>query len=87
MYHESSVFKSKGIFVASTEFLKILQIVIAVLLVVFVLLQVRGQGGGLFGASEGSFRTRRGIERMMFQGTIFLVVAFLVISILNARYN
>ena len=72
---------------ASTEFLKIVQIVIAVLLVVLVLLQVRGQGGGLFGASEGSFRTRRGIERLMFQGTIFLVVAFLVISILNARYT
>ena len=71
----------------STEFLKIVQIVIAVLLVVLVLVQVRGQCGGLFGASEGSFRTRRGIERLMFQGTIFLVVAFLVISILNARYT
>ena len=71
----------------STEFLKIVQIVIAVLLVVLVLLQVRGQGGGLFGASEGSFRTRRGLERLRFQGTIFLVVAFLVISILNARYT
>ena len=71
----------------STEFLKIVQIVIDLLLVVVVLLQFRGQGGGLFGASEGSFRTRRGIERLMFQGTIFLVVAFLVISILNARYT
>ena len=71
----------------SSELLKIVQIVVAVLLVILVLLQVRGQGGGLFGAADGSFRTRRGIERLMFQGTIFLVVAFLVVSILNARYS
>ena len=69
-----------------SELLRIVQIVVAVSLVILVLAQVKGQGGGLFGASEGSFRTRRGVERLMFQGTIFLVVTFLVVSILNARY-
>ena len=69
-----------------SELLRIVQIVVAVSLVILVLAQVKGQGGGLFGASEGSFRTRRGVERLMFQGTIFLVVTFLIVSILNARY-
>ena len=63
----------------------IVQIVTAVLLVAIVLLQVRGQGGGLFGSSESTYRTRRGIERMLFQLTIVLVVVFLTTSIGSAR--
>jgi preprotein translocase subunit SecG len=38
------------------------QIIAAKLLIVVLLLQVRGQGGGLFGSSESTYRTRRGIE-------------------------
>ena len=65
--------------------LAIIQIVISVLLVVTILVQVRGQGGGLFGSSEGSFRTRRGIDKSLFQFTVFLVVAFIVVSIQSVR--
>ena len=39
-----------------------MQIFVSILLVGAVLLQVKGQGGGLFGSSDGSFRTRRGLE-------------------------
>ena len=63
----------------------IVQIITAVLLVVVVLLQVRGQGGGLFGSAESTYRTRRGIERTLFQLTIVLVVVFLGTSIGSAR--
>ena len=63
----------------------VVQIITAILLVVVVLLQVRGQGGGLFGASESTYRTRRGIERTLFQLTIVLVVVFLTTSIGSAR--
>ena len=61
------------------------QIAIAVLLVVLILAQVKGQGGGLFGSAESSYRTRRGLERVMFQLTIALVVVFLATAIINVR--
>ena len=66
--------------------LNIVQIAISIILVVIILLQVRGQGTGLFGAAEGSFRTRRGIERILFQFTIFMVVVFIAVSILSVRF-
>ena len=67
--------------------LNIVQIAISIVLVVIILLQVRGQGTGLFGAAEGSFRTRRGIERVLFQFTIFMVVVFIAVSILSVRFG
>ena len=66
--------------------LNIVQIAISIILVVIILLQVRGQGTGLFGAAEGSFRTRRGVERVLFQFTIFMVVVFIAVSILSVRF-
>lgn len=66
--------------------LNLVQIAISVILVVIILVQVRGQGTGLFGAAEGSFRTRRGIERVLFQFTIFMVVVFIAVSILSVRF-
>ena len=65
--------------------LHVIQIVVALLLVVVILLQVRGQGVGLFRAAESSFRTRRGIEKSLFQFTIVLVVVFITTSILSVR--
>ena len=62
-----------------------LQIVVATLLVLLILAQVRGQGGGLFGASDGSYRTRRGLEKVMFQLTILLIVIFITTSLVNVR--
>lgn len=67
--------------------LNIVQIILSILLVVVILLQVKGQGTGLFGASEGSFRTRRGLEKTLFQFTIFLIVVFISISIASARFG
>lgn len=66
--------------------LNILQIVISIILVAIVLMQVRGQGTGLFGAAEGSFRTRRGLEKALFQFTIVMVVVFIMVSILSVRF-
>ena len=65
--------------------LNIAQIVVSVTLVIVILAQVRGQGTGLFGAAESSFRTRRGLEKALFQFTIFLVAVFIIISIVSAR--
>ena len=64
--------------------LNVIQILLSILLTVIILVQVRGQGTGLFGSAEGSFRTRRGIERTLFQFTIVLIVVFLLVSIISA---
>jgi preprotein translocase subunit SecG len=65
--------------------MNVVQIVVAVVLVIVVLLQVRGQGTGLFGSAESSYRTRRGLEKTLFQFTIFLVVVFITASIITVR--
>ncbi len=59
-------------------------IIVVVLLVASILMQVRGAGGGLFGAgSIQSYRTRRGVERTLFQFTIGLGVLFVILALLN----
>ncbi len=67
-------------------YLNFLQISISVLVVAIILLQVRGQGVGLFGSAESSFRTRRGVELVLFRFTIFLVALFIGISIISVRF-
>lgn len=57
--------------------LKIIQLVIAILLIASILLQSRGAGlSGVFGGSNAVFRTKRGIEKMLFTSTIVLAVLF-----------
>ena len=67
-------------------YLNFLQIFISILVVAIILLQVRGQGVGLFGSAESSFRTRRGVELVLFRFTIFLVALFIGISIISVRF-
>ena len=62
-----------------------LQIIVALLLIIIVLLQVRGQGVGLFGSAESSFRTRKGIEKTLFQLTVVLIGVFIVAAMLSVR--
>jgi preprotein translocase subunit SecG len=66
-------------------YFNIAQIVISVALTVAVLLQIRSSGlGSVFGGSDSAvYRTRRGIERLLFNITIGLTIAFFVITILN----
>lgn len=66
-------------------YLNIAQIIVSVALIIIILIQVRSGGmGGVFGGSETAvYRTRRGIERTLFNVTIGLSIAFFVITILN----
>lgn len=68
--------------------MNILQIVISAILIAVVLLQVKGSGFGaaLGGMSGGSvYRTKRGLERTLFQATIILVIVFLFVSFLSVE--
>lgn len=66
--------------------MNILQIIVSLLVIAIILVQVKGQGSGLFGSAEGSFRTRRGLELTLFRFTIFLVIVFIGLSIVSVRY-
>jgi preprotein translocase subunit SecG len=62
-----------------TTYLNIIQIVISAVLIVVILMQVRGSGFGELG-SQSVFRTRRGVEKTLFQLTIVLAAVFILMS-------
>ncbi len=64
-------------------YVSIAAIILSVVLIAVVLAQVRGGGTGLFGAAEGTFRTRRGVEQTLFRFTIVLGVVFVVLSLIG----
>ena len=67
-------------------YLNVAQIILAVSLILAVLLQVRGGGlGGIFGQPDSVYRTKRGMEKTLFQLTIVLVVLFITVSVLSLR--
>ena len=67
------------------DFMNVIQLLVSILLVVVILAQVKEGGGGLFGSASSTIRTRRGLEKTLFQFTIFLSVAFVVSSIISVR--
>ena len=64
-------------------YMNLAAVILSVVLISVVLLQVRGGGLGLFGAAEGTFRTGRGVERIMFRFTILLGVLFVLLSLVS----
>ena len=67
-------------------YLYIAQIVVAVALILVALLQVRGGGlGGIFGQADTVYRTKRGVEKTLFQLTIALAFIFIILSIVSIR--
>ena len=67
-------------------YLTIAQMVLSVALVLAVLFQTKGGGlGGIFGQPDTVYRTKRGVEKVLFQLTIVLVVLFIAISLLMLK--
>lgn len=67
-------------------YLNIAQLIISALLIMVVLLQVKGGGlGGIFGQPDSVYRTRRGVEKTLFQFTILLIIIFIVMAIFSVR--
>lgn len=67
-------------------YLNLALVVVSIALIAVIILQSRGAGlGGLGGGDMGggAYHARRGIERLLFNFTIGLSVAFFVLAILN----
>lgn len=58
------------------------QIIVSVALIAAILLQNRGTGlSGTFGGDSAVYRSRRGVERRLWQFTIVLLVLFVIFSL------
>ena len=69
-------------------YFNVAQIVLAVALISVLLLQVRGGGmGGIFGQPDSVYRTKRGVEKTLFQLTVALVVLFIALSVISLRLS
>lgn len=67
-------------------YINIIQIILSVALIAAIVLQSKGAGlGGLSGGSEGGgvFRARRGVEKLLFNITIVLAIAFFITAVIN----
>jgi preprotein translocase subunit SecG len=66
--------------------IRVIQIVLSVSVIFFILLQVRGAGlGSAFGSTSGAvFKTRRGVERLVFNITIVFIILFAAVSLVGA---
>ena len=67
-------------------YINLAQLLVSIILILLILVQVREGGSGLFGAAQNTLRTRRGMERTLFQFTIVLIGIFLLISIFSVRF-
>ena len=69
-----------------STYFSIALIIVSVGLILSIMFQVKGGGlGGIFGQADTVYRTRRGVEKNLFQLTIVLAVLFVIISIVALK--
>ncbi|MEI7744103.1 MAG: preprotein translocase subunit SecG [Chloroflexota bacterium] len=60
------------------------QIILSISLIAAILLQARGTGlSGTFGGDSAVYRSRRGVERRLWQFTIALLVLFVLFALIS----
>jgi preprotein translocase subunit SecG len=65
-------------------FLALGQIIVSIALIFAILLQARGTGlSGTFGGDSAVYRSRRGIERRLWQFTLVLLALFVIFSLVS----
>jgi preprotein translocase subunit SecG len=65
-------------------YLAVGQIILSLALIASILMQARGTGlSGTFGGDSAVYRSRRGIERRLWQFTIVLIVLFIVFALVS----
>jgi preprotein translocase subunit SecG len=68
-------------------YLNIVQIIVSLVVIFVVLLQTKGSGfSATFSADTSIYRTRRGVERTLFNVTIGLAVLFILVSIASVIF-
>lgn len=69
-------------------YLNLVQILLSVVLILVVLLQAKGSGfaGALGGSDSSVYRSRRGVERTLFNFTIGLAVVFVLLSVVTVKF-
>ena len=69
-------------------FLAVGQILVSISVVFAILLQARGTGlSGTFGGDSAVYRSRRGIERRLWQFTVVLIVLFMLFSLASFVFS
>jgi len=65
-----------------TPYLQIVQIIVSIFLMVLILMQSRGSGLTAPTMEQTTlFRTRRGIEKTLFNGTLVLAAVWILVSV------
>lgn len=58
------------------------QLIVSLALVISILMQARGTGlSGAFGGDSAVYRSRRGVERRLWQFTIMLMILFVLFAL------
>ena len=66
------------------DFMLVAIMILAVSLIAIVLIQAQDAGlGSMFGGDNSMYRTRRGLENVVFNVTIGLAAAFMLLSLLT----
>ena len=69
-------------------YLYTVQIFVSLVLIGVLLLQARGSGfSATFSSDSSIYRTRRGVEKTLFNVTIVLAVVFVVVSIVSVAFS
>ena len=69
-------------------FLAVGQIIVSIALIAAILLQARGTGlSGTFGGDSAVYRSRRGVERRLWQFTIILLILFVLFSLASFAFS
>jgi preprotein translocase subunit SecG len=62
------------------------QLLVSIALIASILLQARGAGlSGAFGGDSAVYRSRRGVEKRLWQFTIVLMVLFVIFSLASYK--
>ncbi len=68
-----------------TAVILISQIILGIVVTVLVVMQTQNTGaGGMFGSDTTVYRTKRGLEKTLYQATIAVTALFFVISLIAA---
>jgi preprotein translocase subunit SecG len=79
----------RSFLVTFADALYIVEIIVSIVLVIIILLQAKGSGfSGVFGGETSQiYRTRRGLERRLFQFTIAMSAVFILLSLVTSIFG